>query len=64
MRKKDKVLSEKVRMEMDQKIDEVVAKLIALQQQNVVLSDRIRQKTAKKENLVSKIEQVSDSSRH
>ncbi|XP_021916559.1 coiled-coil domain-containing protein 18-like isoform X2 [Zootermopsis nevadensis] len=57
MRRKDKVLAEKVRMEMDQKIDEVVAKLIALQQQNVVLSDRIRQKTAKKENLVSKIEQ-------
>lgn len=64
MRRKDKVLAEKVRMEMDQKIDEVVAKLIALQQQNVVLSDRIRQKTAKKENLVSKIEQVSDGSRH
>jgi hypothetical protein len=58
MRKKDKILAEKVRMEMDQKTEEVVATVTALQQKNMVLEDRIRQKTAKKENLVSKMIQV------
>jgi hypothetical protein len=64
MRKKDKILAEKVRMEMDRKTEGVVTKIIALQQKNMLLEDRIRQKTANKANLVTKMIQVSDSSSH
>jgi len=63
-RKKEKILAEKVRMEMDQKIEEVMAKMTALQQNNVTMEDRIREKTAKKGMLVSKMMQVPRSSRH
>jgi methionine-rich copper-binding protein CopC len=63
-RKKNKVLAEKVKMEMGQKIEEVSAKIIALQQKNMALEDAIRQKTAKRQNLVSKVMQVCNSYRH
>lgn len=59
MREKDKMLAGQVRMEMDQKIEEVVAKFVALQQKNMVMEDMTRQKTAKKESLVSRTMQVS-----
>jgi hypothetical protein len=59
MREKDKMLAAQVRMEMDQKIEEVVAKFVALQQKNMVMEDMARQKTAKKESLVSRTMQVS-----
>lgn len=63
-RKKNKILAEKVKMEKDQKIDEVSAKITALQQKNMMLEDKVRQKTAKSQNLVSKMTQVCNSSRH
>lgn len=63
-RKKDKILAEKVKMEMDQKIEDVSAKIIALQQKNMALENTIRQKTAKRQNLVSKGTQVCNSCRH
>ncbi|XP_023706005.1 myosin-6 isoform X2 [Cryptotermes secundus] len=56
-RKKDKILAEKVKMEMDQKIEDVSAKIIALQQKNTALENTIIQKTAKRQNLVSKMMQ-------
>jgi hypothetical protein len=58
VRKKNKILAEKMKIEMDQKIEEVAAKIIAVQQNCAVLDDGIRQKTAKKESLVSGIMQV------
>jgi SMC interacting uncharacterized protein involved in chromosome segregation len=63
-RRKNKILAEKVKMEMDQKIEEVSAKIIELQQKNVALEDTIRQKTAKRQNLLSKMTKVCNSSRH
>lgn len=63
-RKKDKMLAEKVKMDMDQKIEDVSAKIIALQQKNMALENKIRQKTAKRQNLKSKMMQVCNSCSH
>jgi hypothetical protein len=57
-RKKNKILAEKTKIEMDQKTEEVAGKITALQHNCAVLDDGIRQKTAKKESLVCRIMQV------
>jgi hypothetical protein len=62
-RKKNKILAEKVKMEMDQKLAEVSAKIIAMEK-NVALEEKIRQKTAKRQKSVSKMTQVCNSCRH
>jgi SMC interacting uncharacterized protein involved in chromosome segregation len=63
-RKKNRILAEKVEMEMDQKIEEVSAQIIALQQKNMALEDKVKQKTAKRQKSVSKMTQVCNSCRH
>jgi hypothetical protein len=57
-RKENTLLAEKTKIEMDQKIEEVAVKISALEQNYAVLDDGIRQKTAKKESLLSGIMQV------
>ena len=57
-RKENTLLADKTKIEMDQKIEEVAAKISALEQKCAVLDDGIQQKTAKKENLLSGIMQV------
>jgi SMC interacting uncharacterized protein involved in chromosome segregation len=63
-RKKNRILAEKVKMEMDQKIEEVSTKIIALQQKNMALEDKVKQKTVKRQKSVSKMTQVCNSCRH
>jgi hypothetical protein len=58
LRKKNKILAEKMKIEMDQKIEIAAAKITTLQENCRVLDDGIRQKTAKKESLVSRKMQV------
>ena len=57
-RKENTLLAEKTKIEMDQKIEEVAAKIFALERNCAVLNGGIKQKTAKKESLLSGIMQV------
>lgn len=57
-RKENALLADKTKIEMAQKIEEVAAKISALEQNCAVLDDGIRQKTAKEESLLSGIMQV------
>ena len=57
-RKENTLLADKTKIEMDQKIEHVAAKISALEQNCAVLDDGIRQKMAKKESLLSGIMQV------
>jgi hypothetical protein len=57
-RKEDTLLAEKIKIEMDKKIEEIADKISALEQNCAVLDDGIKQKTAKKEIVLSGIMQV------
>jgi len=57
-RKENTLLADKTKIEMDQKIEGVAAKISALKRNCAVLDDGIRQKVAKKESLLSGIMQV------